>query len=148
MNNSFFDQVKRLSTPQRNGIVLFGFVLFALVFFLEYTYSNKHGDLLGSILYAIPFSCVLAASLLSFTNTNNEISQSHMPWHKRQQILIGLILLFISFTYLVLLINSLMNNNLPDVVSLPIEGICFLLILLFFVQFVVVRRSVDSFRRD
>ena len=148
MNNSFFENVKRLSTPTRNGIVLLGFVLFALVFFLEYTYSNKHGDFLGSILYTIPFPCGLTASLLSFTNTNNEISQSHMPWHKRQQILIGLMLLFIFFTYLVLLINSLMNNNLPDAVALPIEGVSFLLLLLVFVRLVVVRRSVGGFRRD
>ncbi len=141
MNNSLFDQVKRLSTPKRNGIVLLGFVLFALVFFLEYTYSSKHGDIVGSIIYAIPFPCGLIASLLSFTNNSNETPQLHIPWHRHQHILIGLMLLFVSIMYLVLLINSLLNNNVPDAVGLPIEGVSFLLILLVFLRFVVVRRS-------
>ncbi len=143
-NNSLFGQVKCLSTSRRIGIILLGFVLFALLFFLEYTYSNKHGDLVGSIIYALPFPCGLTASLLSLTSSNNEMPQLRAPWHKRQHILIGLMLLFVSIIYLVQLVNSLLNNNLPDALGLPIEGVGFLLILFIFLRFVVVRRSGTS----
>ncbi len=145
MNKFSFDQVKRLSTPIRNGIVLLGFVLFALIFFLEYTYSTKHGDVIGSVIYAIPFPMALTIGLLNITLNDKD---THIPWYRRLNVLLGLMLLLFSVICLLQLVNSLMNNNLPDAVALSIEGVSLLLLLLVFVRLVVVRRSVDGFRRD
>lgn len=137
MNNSLFEQVKHPGTL-RIGIILLGFVLCVLLFFLEYTYSIKHGDLVGSIIYALAFPIVLTTGLLNLTLSNKEI---HIPWHKRLNILMGLMLLLLAVFCLLLLINSRLNNNLPDAVFLPIDGVSFLLILLVFLRLVVVRRS-------
>jgi hypothetical protein len=76
-NSSLSRQIKRLGTPRRFALILLGSTLFALILFLEYTHSTKHGDLVGSIIYAIPFPGFLTASLLSLTTDKNEMRQIH-----------------------------------------------------------------------
>ena len=77
-NSSLSRQIKQLGTPRRSAIILLGFALFALILFLEYTHSTKHGDLIGSIIYAIPFPALLTASLLSLTANRNEMLQTQI----------------------------------------------------------------------
>jgi amino acid transporter len=115
-NTSSSRQFKRLGTPGI-GIIVLGLVLFVLIFFLEYTYSNKRGDLVGSIMYGMLFPGWLTASFLLFVTKRAERRQTHLPWHRQKSILVGLLFLSLSLISLVGLINSLMNNGLPDAVG-------------------------------
>jgi hypothetical protein len=102
---------------------------------------EKRGDLLGSIIYAIPFSGFLTAGLLLFVTRSAEGRQAHIPWHRQKSILGGLLYLSLSLISLVQLVNSLMNNDLPDAVGLPIAGVGFLLVLLVLVRLAMIRSS-------
>lgn len=139
-NTSSSRQFKRLGAPGI-GIIVLGLVLLVLIFFLEYTYSNKRGDLLGSIIYATPFAGFLTASFLVFVMGMAERRQSHLPWHRQKSILVGLLLLSLSLLSLVGLLNSLMNNGLPDAIGLPIAGVGCLLALFVFVRLAMIRSS-------
>ena len=139
-NASLSRQLKRLGVPGI-GIIILGLALFVLICFLEYTYSNKRGDLLGSIIYALPFSGCLTASLLAFVLGSAERRGTHLPWHRQKSVLFGLLLLSLSLLSLVGLVNSLMNNGLPDAVGLPIVGVGCLLALFIFVRLVMIRNS-------
>ena len=139
-NTSSSRQFKRLGAPGI-GIIVLGLVLFVLIFFLEYSYSNKRGDLIGSIIYALPFSSWLTASLLAFVTGSAERRQTHLPWHRQKSLLVGLLLLSLSLFSLVGLINSLMNNGLPDAAGLPIVGVGCLLALFAFVRLARIRSS-------
>jgi hypothetical protein len=132
---SLFSQHKRPGAPGI-GIIILGFVLFVLIFFLEYTYSDKRGDLVGSIIYVLPFSGFLTASFLLFVRGSAERRQTHLLWHRQKSMLGGLLFLSISLIFLVELIDSLMHGGLPDTVGLPIAGVGFLLVLL-----AMIRRS-------
>lgn len=139
-NTSSSRQFRRLGAPGICIIVL-GFVLFVLIFFLEYAYNNKRGDLLGSIIYVIPFSSSLTASSLAFVTGNAERRRTHIPWHRQKSILVGLLLLSLSLLTLVQLVNSLMNNGLPDAVGLLIAGGSCLLALFVFVRLAMTHGS-------
>lgn len=78
-------QLKRLGAPGI-GIIVLGLVLFLLIFFLEYTYSNKRGDLVGSIVYGMSFPGFLTASFLLFVTGRAERRQTHLPWHRQKSI--------------------------------------------------------------
>ena len=140
-NSSLSRQIKQLGTPRRSAIILLGFALFALILFLEYTHSTKHGDLIGSIIYAIPFPALLTASLLSLTANRNEMLQTHISWQREHYILVALLFLSMAIICLAILVNSFMNNNLPDAVGLPIGGVGFLLMLFVFLRLIMMRRS-------
>ncbi len=133
-------QPRRLGAPGI-GILVLGLVLFVLIFFLEYTSSTKRGDLLGSIVYALPFSCFLPASLLMFVTRSLQEHQAHIPWHRQEAILLGLFYLSLLPLAVILLINSFMNNNLPDVVGIPIVVAGVLLELAIVVRLLMIRRS-------
>jgi amino acid transporter len=133
-------QLKRLGAPG-SGIIVLGLVLFVLIFFLEYTSSNKRSDLVGSIIYAIPFAGFLTASFLLFVTRSAQRRQTHLPWHRQKSILGGLLLLSLSLISLVQLVNSLMHNGLPDAVGLPIAGVGFLLGLVVSVRLVMISSS-------
>lgn len=142
VNTSFSRQLKRLGAPGI-GIIVLGIVLFVLIFFLEYTYtySDKHGNLVWSIIYAIPFPDFLTFGFLVFVTRSAERRQTPIPWHQQKSILEGLIFVSLSLIFLVELLNSLMHNGLPDAVGVPLIGVSLLLVLFFSVRFVIIRSS-------
>ena len=139
-NTSKFGKLKRLGVLG-SGIIVLGLILFVFLFFLEYTYSNKRGNIFGSILYTFPFYCALTASFLLFVMGSAERRQTQIPWHRQKSILNGLLFLSISLISLVQLINSLMNNGLPDAVALPIAGVALVLILIVSVRLTMILSS-------
>ena len=139
-NTSSSRRFKRLGAPGI-GIIVLGLLLCVLIVYLEYSYSNKRGDLIGSIIYALPFSGFLTASFLLFVTGRAERRQTHLPWHRQKSILLGLLLLSLCLLFLVTLVNSLMNNGLSDAVGLPIAGVGCLSALLVGVRLVMTRNS-------
>jgi hypothetical protein len=108
---------------------------------LEYSYGSKRGDGIGSFIYALPFSGLLSVSLLTLVTASAERRQTHIPWYRQESALTALLYLPLCLITLTGLINSLMNNNLPDAVALSVDSVGLLLLLVVFVQFVRVRRS-------
>ncbi len=133
-------QPRRFRSPAI-AILVLGLVLFVLLFFLEYTYSMKRGDLLGSLLYTLPLSCFLTASLLSFIASRSLERQAHVPRHRQTAIVAGVFFLSLSLFPLLLLINSLLNNGVPDAVGIPIAIVIFLLEMCAVVRLAMIYRS-------
>lgn len=129
--------------PSASGIAILvlGLILFVLIFFLEYTYSMKRGDLLGSILYAFPLSGLLTGSSLLFLASRTQERQAHIPWHRQTAMLAGLLALSLSLLPLLQLINSLLNNGVPDAVGIPIAVVVFLLEVCIVVRLAMIYRS-------
>lgn len=139
-NNSWSDEAKKPNILRRT-IIFLGLALCVLLYFLEYTYGTKHGDQIGSLIYAFPFSSLLTTSLLTFIQRRDEKLQETAPWFRQQHILMGLLYLSVAIVFFATLLNSLLNNSLPDMVGFLIVGLGILLILFVCVQLVRIRRS-------
>jgi hypothetical protein len=97
---------------------------------------------LRSFIFAIPVPSFLVVGLLQFT-VQNKTRQTSLPWYKDSSVLQRLWIWPSLLIYIPLLINSLMNNGLPDAVALPFMIVAVLLMLSLVVQKIIALRSGD-----
>jgi amino acid transporter len=100
---------------------------FLLLFFLEYTYGNKRGDVIGSIIYALPAPLWLGLGILFFSAGIGEVREKRKRWYKQSLFMNGLAFCFFPLIWLVLL--GMVNNIIPAPLGFTLEGIIFVLIV-------------------
>ncbi|ERR1019366_3415899 len=142
MANLFSSQKSQRIVARTTSIILFCFVLFLLNFYLNYHFGLVQRNLLRSFIFAIPVPSFLVVGLLQFT-VQNKTRQTSLPWYKDSSVLQRLWIWPSLLIYIPLLINSLMNNGLPDAVALPFMIVAVLLMLSLVVQKIIALRSGD-----
>jgi small-conductance mechanosensitive channel len=140
--NHLFSSQKSQRIGVRASIVLCCFVLFLLNLYLNYHFGLAQRNMLRSFLYAIPLPISLAIGLLQWT-VQNKARQPSLAWYKDDSVLQRLWIWPLFLICIPLLINSLLNNELPDVGVVPFLIVAVLLMLYLVVQKIRTRRSSD-----
>jgi hypothetical protein len=99
---------------------------FLLLYFLEYIYGNKQGDILGSTIYALPVPLWLGLSILFFSAGIRELREKRQPWYKQWLFMNYVAFCLFPFIWFVLL--GIVNHIILAPLGFTLEGIIFVLI--------------------